>query len=604
MTLEIQLPLETAFQDADKADQRLDEFQVRDRLVRVLQDLGKFTSEQRRGNWALVSALEFQPRRLSGAPVWDMHWQPMGSATDDAGKEHYFPDATLADDEIIQQWCDRANSARHPLLRARYADLAWEIATFRREALACKPKFSMAHIAIDGYLDAVDRGLVTEDLYAWGHLERAIELARSINDSPRLERAKGHLFRFHSEVAARDPHYQFWRFHEITWNQARALDLTNADRTVIIRALEEQLHLHSQIMDGKLFDPHLARSAADCLRVWREFTGEKAEADRAALEAGETFEAAAAQADGLTAITWLNDQLTRYRQLGNHEAVARIEQAIRNRAGDAQGEMKRISVPLNMTREELDAWADRVAAESLDEALRNFAAVGLVGRNSTERVVLETEKRAPLFAHIPFFITGHDGLTKATIGSIKDDLDGRTVHQAGQLLSQRGPWLNLAWERIKAKHGVELEGLLTWLSECPYFPPQRMSFIREGIAAWLAGDMVKAIHVLVPQVEAALRDVLASLRGVVTRPDFHGGSQVILLGEVLRHERFRVVPDDIRFHFQVLYQDSRGLNFRNDLAHGIAAFDLFQLGIGNLVVHSVIVIGTFARPRGSSPRAV
>ena len=132
MALEITEPVEIAFQDADKADQRLDEFLVRDRLARILNDLGKFTPEQLRGNWALVAALEFQPRRMYGGdPAWDMHWQPQGSATDKAGKDHYFPDVAEVDVEIIDQWSTRARTTRHPLLRARYADLAWEVARYR-----------------------------------------------------------------------------------------------------------------------------------------------------------------------------------------------------------------------------------------------------------------------------------------------------------------------------------------------------------------------------------------------------------------------------------------------------------------------------------------
>jgi hypothetical protein len=250
-------------------------------------------------------------------------------------------------------------------------------------------------------------------------------------------------------------------------------------------------------------------------------------------------------------------------------------------------------VPLNLTPDELAAWADRVAGENLDQALTKFAAVGVVARDSSQGAVLDTETQAPLFAHIPFVITGRDGFIKAKIGTVKDDLDGRTVAHAAQLISQRAPFLNLAWDRIKEKHGADLEAVLDWLSQSPCFPPERLRFIREGLAAWLAGDAIKAIHVLVPQVEPGLRDLLALLRGVVTRPDFHGGSQMISLGEVLTHERFAQVPDAIRFHFQVLYQDSRGLNVRNELAHGIAAFELFGLGLANIVVHSIMVMGTF-----------
>src|SRR5689334_10086406 len=104
MAIEITSQVEAAFQDVDKADQRLDEFLVRDRLVRTVHDLGDFTQEQRR-YFALISALEFQPGRIYGEPIWDMYWQPLSSATDKAGKDHFFPDVAIVDAEIIEQWC-------------------------------------------------------------------------------------------------------------------------------------------------------------------------------------------------------------------------------------------------------------------------------------------------------------------------------------------------------------------------------------------------------------------------------------------------------------------------------------------------------------------
>jgi hypothetical protein len=77
------------------------------------------------------------------------------------------------------------------------------------------------------------------------------------------------------------------------------------------------------------------------------------------------------------------------------------------------------------------------------------------------------------------------------------------------------------------------------------------------------------------------------------RPDpISGGFQAISLGEVLSDVRFRSeVPEDIRFHLRVLLQDPRGINLRNDFAHGLAAFDLFDRGIANWVVHAVIMLG-------------
>ena len=91
---------------------------------------------------------------------------------------------------LIREWCERAPRTRHPLLRARYADLAWEIARFRRAELSVRAAVAMARMAIVGYLDAVERRLTPEDLCAWNYIERAIELAARISDTARMQRAK------------------------------------------------------------------------------------------------------------------------------------------------------------------------------------------------------------------------------------------------------------------------------------------------------------------------------------------------------------------------------------------------------------------------------
>jgi hypothetical protein len=77
------------------------------------------------------------------------------------------------------------------------------------------------------------------------------------------------------------------------------------------------------------------------------------------------------------------------------------------------------------------------------------------------------------------------------------------------------------------------------------------------------------------------------------RPDpNYRGFQAISFGEVLSHARFRSqVPEDIRFHLRVLLQDPRGINLRNEFAHGLAAFELFDRGIANWVIHAVILLG-------------
>jgi hypothetical protein len=144
---------------------------------------------------------------------------------------------------------------------------------------------------------------------------------------------------------------------------------------------------------------------------------------------------------------------------------------------------------------------------------------------------------------------------------------------------------------LREKHGLDLEQLLQWLATSPFFPPRRALLLREGVAAWFSGDSVKTVHVLIPQLEAALRDFLSALGGVVNKQGRAGGFHVITMGDILGSEQFKAkIPSDIRFHLRVLFTDNRGPNVRNDFAHGMGAPELFGLGIANWVVHAIILV--------------
>lgn len=58
----------------------------------------------------------------------------------------------------------------------------------------------------------------------------------------------------------------------------------------------------------------------------------------------------------MLAISSLEDLIPRYQNAGLTEDAARVDRAIRERAEQARGEMKRISVPVEIPREEMDKF--------------------------------------------------------------------------------------------------------------------------------------------------------------------------------------------------------------------------------------------------------
>jgi hypothetical protein len=187
-------------------------------------------------------------------------------------------------------------------------------------------------------------------------------------------------------------------------------------------------------------------------------------------------------------------------------------------------------VRYEIPREELDAWADQVAGATFEEGLPRIVAASLVRKERSEAGARDIASQAVLQAHIPIQIMRDDGF----VAAVEKDLEGRAIHHAANLISQGAPFLNVTLSRFRAKHGVDLERLMTWLAESPLFPPSRLALVREGLAGWLAEDWIKAAHVVLPQIEAVLRNLLGMLGAPVMRPArYYRAFQTIGLGEVL-----------------------------------------------------------------------
>ena len=134
------------------------------------------------------------------------------------------------------------------------------------------------------------------------------------------------------------------------------------------------------------------------------------------------------------------------------------------------------------------------------------------------------------------------------------------------------------------------------LSASPVFASAQRSILVSGIEAWLSQDYIKATHVLVPQVEHAVR-TLASLSGVptTTRGYTRGVMQTRGLGEILHDRLFRqLIDENVRRYLLVFLADPRGINLRNRVAHGLLEHDQMERALTDRVVQVLLALSCFA----------
>ncbi len=68
----------------------------------------------------------------------------------------------------------------------------------------------------------------------------------------------------------------------------------------------------------------------------------------------------------------------------------------------------------------------------------------LIRKGQTEAIVGRLAATAVVHAHIPISIMRDDGFSKAVIGSVADDLEGRTVHEAANAFGYSAALLAVA----------------------------------------------------------------------------------------------------------------------------------------------------------------
>lgn len=603
----IALPTEVSVRlvEFEAAGSPLNAIDLAAQLDAVVGPIEALTVEQRRGCVAEIASLRFMVAHGADREPWGIYFQPLGSAIDNAGVPHHSPDARWMDEETIEYWKARSSSCQHAALRARYADLAREIGDLwnrdhPQARVDNKPR-ALSQLAASSYIDAVEAGLAHDPYVAWQWLERALTIAATIKDPPLIERAKKAALDFQRARDQAGEAGLWWRLDDVMAG-SRGVAWSDAERAEACDLLRRRLALASDIT-GKEFDPHAATGAADRLARWVD-SDEKTSAMRTA---GAAFEAMAAKSDALVATAWLEDLSRRYRDAKLDSDANRVDGAIRARADEAEASMRRASASIEVPPAEMEAWLDDVVQGPLEQSLARVSFALLTDPKQAEKQVKAIAANAPLHARVKISIKGFQGFTAAVIGSVDDDMPGRVLHQLADIVSMGGPFLHQALSRAAATHSLDGDGWMAYFAASPLFPSSCHGMMRVGVNAWLAGDYVKAVHVLVPQVEAALRECLIAMgESPMQAARTGGGFEAIGMGAILNHGAFKAnIPAAIGWHLRALYSDPRGINLRNKLAHGHAGENLLGLGMANWVMHSLITIRAFGlvSPQGQATPA-
>jgi lysyl-tRNA synthetase class 1 len=528
-----------------------------------------------------------------GAPSpWGGFFGPVGSFVLADGSAVHQPDLAAIQPDVVAFWRARADSLTHPALVARYADLVWDLAPAASAGAKRERAYGLA--AADAHLAVAAQA--TDLDAAFRHARRSLSLSISLGDSGRLGAAKAQVLALHGRALA-DGTRQWFAFDILT--EEKKAGLTDVERDLLLADLEAALTRYADTADPERFDPHMAGEVAS--RLIRQFRRDKDRDAEKSVHAmmARTTEFHAGLGTALLASSVLNDAMESYSRAGLPEEAERVRRLMALKTREANGEMKEYRHEVRIAFDDVDAFKAKIVHERPAETFAQIAVRFLLRRPELEAQVAAQETRAPLLASITQQIMDDDRVV-ATVGSVEDDPYGRLVREGWDVVQQDTVWLGWALEAAIESHQLHAGHFTLFANRAGLF--EDGGLLAEGLSAWLDGDFVKAIHVLTPQVEKGLRNLIGAAGRPTTKPHpvFKTAQVAVTMGEAIYNKETVAAlgprGENLALHIATLYADPRGLNLRNDVAHGLLGPNDMREGVVLWLVHSLLVLGLWRAP--------
>jgi hypothetical protein len=513
------------------------------------------------------------------------HFQPTVGFPRADGTMEWSPDPSQLTPGMIGCWKQHLGVCRHPILKARYADLLWN---FQKQVEGVGVQVSVAHTTIEAYLEASKLSQAQQrNVVAW--LGRAVELAASINDSSRLMVAVEQSLDW-VQVNGKPnlPGTWVFLFNDIYDNKR----VDEVEKARVVAYLESMLAATTD-QKQETFDHLSATVVSELLATHFRRKGDKAEEERVIRAAGLATEHAASTVTPLLALGWLQPLMERYRDAGMAQDAERVQVESRRRGAASGDDMKARSYAIQIPKEAIEKYLNWLCEpEETTTRLRRWAISNVNNVDNAEKTLIDSLTATPLLARIGVTAI-NAGQFVAKAGSIEDDLDGRMAVHLRQLMEMRFNLFVGGWQKLVENGGIDQATLMAAFTDSPAFDVEGLELIDAGILRFLQDDHLASTHVLVPQVERALRTTLGLL-GRPTNKIIRGEKGVMQeqnMNDALADPAMRqLLPKDFNRHLQIVFSSRLGFNLRNLIAHGLLPTSQFSILTSLLALQGLLLL--------------
>ena len=225
------------------------------------------------------------------------------------------------------------------------------------------------------------------------------------------------------------------------------------------------------------------------------------------VPARQAVERRAARANHTLGYFWLDQVYQYYRINSLDEDAERVQIEARRRGELARHEATGTVEEVEPPPEQVEKFLNDVTDGGMDDAIGTIVGQFLPNPEGIRELLNKLRREYPTGTMWPITKMS-EGQIVARIGPVESDPEGALINGVADDIRHNRRLLEKAFDRLRLRYSVSPDHLMDFIYRSPLFTERFRGIIRQGVEAYLAGDHPKAISLLVPQIENALRFML------------------------------------------------------------------------------------------------
>ncbi len=535
-----------------------------------------------------IIAFEFIENYQSKESGWNTYFRPMIEIRNNDGTGMESPSINLVTPEMIEYWTKRATETKNPLLIARYSGLVWN---FQLKITGKKPDHTICKKYIEALLNVVKKGDEKVSVYSYHKLERALALSVSINDKPLIEQSKNALIEFEKNNSV-DSKAGTWGYCFDLLIGNTKVNLSTEEESQIILELENQLtRLTEPTNNETKIATWSAERAAIKLAEYYRRKNKSDELKRVLLKLGDSFKSHLNDTSAMQAASSTEHLYRIFKKFNLQDEAESLLISFRELGPKVSEEMQTISHKMDIPREQLDKYIDSMVEGDVHVFLDRFVATYIPKKETAKEQIFQLSKNSPMMFLFTTVIQDGKGRPIAKIGSLENDLEGHIVKSISQTLEFSSLFIRLIIEKAQEKLSFSKKEVLDYI-KTPILTENRIPIIEKALDAYFSKDYIVFIHLVIPQIEEAIRGIIEMAGGNVLKEARSGGYHLRTFDDILRDEIIiDSLGEDFAAYFRIVFTDARGWNTRNNVCHGLSNPKTFDYKVADRLLHSLLCLG-------------